>query len=103
MLKHCQFSSVITRGELTTAKMKIIPYLVTLIIHTTIYANETSGKKSKISPMKAFKNFKSLKRILKAISATQTAAAITEERGTQDHQEKWDFAYYDRKFSLIGG
>ena len=41
--------------------------------------------------------------MLKPISATQTAAAIIEEIGTQDHQEKWEFSYYDRKFSLIGG
>ena len=83
--------------------MKIIPYLLSLIIYIAKYANETSGKKSKISQVKAFKNFKSLKRMLKAISATQTAAAIIEEIGTQDHQEKWEFSYYDRKFSLIGG
>ena len=41
--------------------------------------------------------------MLKAISATQTAAAIIEEIGNQDHQEKQEFSYYDRKFSLIGG
>ena len=71
-----------TRGELTTAKMKIIPYLLALTIYIVVYANETSGKKSKISQVKAFKNFKSIKRMLKAISATQTAAAIIEEIGS---------------------
>ena len=83
--------------------MKIIPYLLMLIIHVSLYANETSGKKTRINPVKAFKSFKSLKKMMKAISATQTAAAVIEEIGMQDHSDQWDMGYYDRKFSLIGG
>ena len=57
----------------------------------------------KINTVKAFKSFKSLKKMMKAVSATQTAAAVIDEISTQDHSETWDFAYYDRKFYLIGG
>ena len=82
--------------------MKIFPYILALTIYLVAYANEPSGKKSMISQVKNFKNFKSIKRMLKAISATQTAATIIEEIGSNDHHEKWEFSYYDRKFSLIG-
>ena len=74
-----------------------------LIIYVSLYANETSGKKTRIHPVKALKSFKSLKKMMKAISATQTAAAVIEEIGMQDHSDQWDMGYYDRKFSLIGG
>ena len=39
----------------------------------------------------------------KAVSATQTAAAVIEEIATQDHSDTWDFSDYDRKFCLVGG
>ena len=68
-----------------------------------IYLNKTNGKRMKINTVKAFKSFKNLKKMLKAASATQTAAAVIDEISTQDHSETWDFAYYDRKFYLIGG
>ena len=53
-------------------------------------------KKVKYFSSKRLSKFQKPKENLKAISATQTAAAIIEEIGTQDHQNEWNFGYYDR-------
>ena len=39
----------------------------------------------KINTVKAFKSFKSLNKMMKAVSATQTAAAVIKEIAAQDH------------------
>ena len=44
----------------------------------------------KIKSVNAFKSFKALKKMLKAASATQTAAAVIDEISTQDHSDTWD-------------
>ena len=66
--------------------MKSISYLIILVIYITMYFNEISGQNTKFSPEKEFISVKSLKKMMKAISATQTAAAMIDEIGMQDHQ-----------------
>ena len=66
-------------------KLKVLTHFTNFLIRNGFHVRHLNYNRQ----LEGFKTFKSLKKMMKAISATQTAAAVIEEIAMQAHSDTW--------------
>ena len=66
-------------------KLKVLTHFTNFLIRNGFHVRHLNYNRQ----LEGFKTFKSLKKMVKAISATQTAAIVIEEIAMQDHSNTW--------------
>ena len=66
-------------------KLKVLTHFTNFLIQNGFHVRHLNYNRQ----LERFKTFKSLKKIMKTMGATQTAAALIEEIAMQDHSDTW--------------